>query len=358
MKISHIDYNKLATLEWLQRWSGSYTFISCSHWGPEYYRSLKRVLGIGFRHTYFTHSKGTVSFYVPRLELDALGKYLAARVAQNPSLVKKYSVRIRNNTDILTRIMKKFMHVIPSEKEYWTFRKYFDPHLAYHGFIKETVDYLPESILMKTLPIFKNARVYSEHIYSLSETFFRSLAKMIGKKEGYSDTSITCLTRSECEIYFATGKLPGAALLASRYKGGSLYFDRNSETFFDAKQTSLFEQARIRALTRELGHLQGVAAFPGRVKARCRILLNPADHAKLRTGEVLITGMTRPEFLPAIKRASAIVTDSGGILSHAAIIAREMQIPCVVGTQIATKVLHTGKRIEVDAEKGIVRILN
>jgi pyruvate,water dikinase len=68
--------------------------------------------------------------------------------------------------------------------------------------------------------------------------------------------------------------------------------------------------------------------------------------------------MTRPEFVPLMKKASAIVTAEGGITCHAAIVSRELGIPCVIGTKNATKVLKTGDEIEVDAEKGIVKILS
>lgn len=75
----------------------------------------------------------------------------------------------------------------------------------------------------------------------------------------------------------------------------------------------------------------------------------------MKKGNILITGMTRPEILPVIKLASAIVTDEGGITCHAAIVAREFNIPCVVGTLFATKVLKDGDVIEVNANQGIVR---
>jgi pyruvate,water dikinase len=68
--------------------------------------------------------------------------------------------------------------------------------------------------------------------------------------------------------------------------------------------------------------------------------------------------MTTPEYVPIMKMASAIVTDEGGISCHAAIVSRELKIPCVIGTKNATKVLKTGDEIEVDAEKGIVKILS
>lgn len=65
--------------------------------------------------------------------------------------------------------------------------------------------------------------------------------------------------------------------------------------------------------------------------------------------------MTRPDYLSFMRRASAFVTDTGGALAHAAIVARELKKPCVVGTAVATKVFKDGDLVEVDAEKGIVR---
>ena len=64
---------------------------------------------------------------------------------------------------------------------------------------------------------------------------------------------------------------------------------------------------------------------------------------------------TTPDFVPAVKIAAAVITDYGGITSHAAIVSREFGVPCVIGTKIATKVLKDGDRVEVDAEKGIVK---
>ncbi len=67
--------------------------------------------------------------------------------------------------------------------------------------------------------------------------------------------------------------------------------------------------------------------------------------------------MTRPDYLPAMKKASAFVTDEGGITCHAAIVAREMKKPCIVGTKIATKILKDGDEVEVDANAGMIRVL-
>jgi pyruvate,water dikinase len=67
--------------------------------------------------------------------------------------------------------------------------------------------------------------------------------------------------------------------------------------------------------------------------------------------------MTRPEYMPAILKAAAIIADEGGITCHAAIVSRELGIPCIVGTKIATQALKDGDLVEVDADKGIVKIL-
>lgn len=78
---------------------------------------------------------------------------------------------------------------------------------------------------------------------------------------------------------------------------------------------------------------------------------------KVQEGDVLVTQMTFPSFIVAMKRACAFVTDEGGITCHAAIVAREMQKPCIIGTKIATQVLKDGDAVEVDAENGAVRVI-
>ncbi len=103
--------------------------------------------------------------------------------------------------------------------------------------------------------------------------------------------------------------------------------------------------------------VKGNCASKGKVTGKIRILLNASENDKLEDGEVLVTFMTSPDFMSAVRRCSAIVTNLGGITSHAAIISRELGIPCIVGTKNATEVLKTGDVVEVDADKGEVKIL-
>ena len=87
------------------------------------------------------------------------------------------------------------------------------------------------------------------------------------------------------------------------------------------------------------------------------MLRNTKEIAEFKEGEILVANQTTPEFVVAMKKAAAVVTDQGGVTAHAAIISRELKVPCIVGTKNATRILKTGDMVEVDAEKGVVTIL-
>ena len=103
--------------------------------------------------------------------------------------------------------------------------------------------------------------------------------------------------------------------------------------------------------------IKGTSACQGYVEGVVRKIISTDKINTLKRGEILVTSMTTPEFLPAMKKASAFITDEGGITCHAAIVAREMKKPCVIGTKVATKVLKDGDSVVVDANKGVVRIV-
>lgn len=105
------------------------------------------------------------------------------------------------------------------------------------------------------------------------------------------------------------------------------------------------------------GEVKGMCAYPGRIKGIVKIVNKPSDMNKLKEGDILISTATTPSIIFAMKKASAFVTDEGGITCHAAIVSREMQKPCVVGTKNATTVFKDGDTVEIDAEKGVVRKL-
>ncbi len=120
--------------------------------------------------------------------------------------------------------------------------------------------------------------------------------------------------------------------------------------------TTLKQKERTKTLTKieAKAILTGVAASPGIAVGPVRIVSDASHIDKVENGDVLVAEMTTPDFVPAMKRATAIVTDRGGRTAHAAIVSRELSIPCVVGTQVATKTLRDGQEITVDGYSGEV----
>ncbi len=100
--------------------------------------------------------------------------------------------------------------------------------------------------------------------------------------------------------------------------------------------------------------VEGLGAGPGVATGRARVLTSPADSASLQDGEVLVAAMTDPDWLPALRRAAAVVTDGGGVTCHAAIVGRELGRPVVVATRTATTVLTDGQLVTVDGSHGLV----
>lgn len=103
--------------------------------------------------------------------------------------------------------------------------------------------------------------------------------------------------------------------------------------------------------------LKGQTACRGLVTGTVRVVFDPHEDKGFQDGDILVTSMTRPEFVPLMKRAGAVVTNEGGITCHAAIVSRELNIPCIIGTKVATKTLKDGDQVEVDATNGIVKII-
>ncbi|MCB9359654.1 hypothetical protein H6503_07015 [Candidatus Woesearchaeota archaeon] len=105
----------------------------------------------------------------------------------------------------------------------------------------------------------------------------------------------------------------------------------------------------------EVDEIKGSVACPGNAEGIVRIINIPADMGKMEKGDILVSAATTPSIVSAMHKASAIITDEGGITCHAAIVSREMQTPCVIGTKFATKILKDGDRVSVDAYSGLVR---
>ena len=136
------------------------------------------------------------------------------------------------------------------------------------------------------------------------------------------------------------------------YEKGQLYIVQSRPVTTIPKERKRVEDEAV--VKRMKPILKGLAASPGVAAGPVKIIKDVSEIDKVKDGDVLVTGMTNPDMVPAMKRAVAIVTNEGGTTSHAAIVSRELGIPCIVGTKNATKTLKTGDTITVDGKRGMV----
>ncbi|MGA2418280.1 MAG: PEP-utilizing enzyme [Candidatus Staskawiczbacteria bacterium] len=148
--------------------------------------------------------------------------------------------------------------------------------------------------------------------------------------------------------------------LKLRAKGTFLLIENGKDFFVSGRQYKelLKEREKLTKSVKQTEKIiNGSIANGGTAIGRVVVCKNLSDMKKVRSGDVLVTSMTRPEYMSAIKKAAAIVTDEGGITSHAAIVSRELNIPAVIGTKMATKILKDGMIVEVRANHGFVKII-
>jgi len=183
--------------------------------------------------------------------------------------------------------------------------------------------------------------------------FFRNLEK----KMGLAPKEIRYVTSDEVIAFLKDGTAIRKDAVESRKDGFAIYLDRENRIacISSAQIAAALESFRLLPQQVGISEIRGTTASKGKAIGTVAIVRGIADLARVKVGDVLVAVTTHPDYTVAMRKASAIITDEGGITSHAAIVAREFSIPCIVGTHCATKLLKDGDKVEVDADAGIVR---
>ncbi len=215
-----------------------------------------------------------------------------------------------------------------------------------------------EGRLLKLIEALKKAgHNRTEELQYLCKGEFLSLPLLteIGRRMGLNFQELTCLTVPEVLDFLETGKLVDKALIEERKEEfGMIMLDGKIEVFSGDVLAKIKGEAKDYSQIKEI---KGSMASAGKAQGTVKIVIDASQIHKVEKGDVLVAIMTTPDFVMAMEKAVAIVTNDGGITCHAAIISRELGIPCVVGTKIATKVLNDGEMVEVDATTGMVKRL-
>lgn len=251
------------------------------------------------------------------------------------------------------------------EKTYYFFEKteFFFTDACYYGemsdVLKKNLFTLGDDLKMKSRPLF--VEIFTTCLYKL--------VYLVAKQSGVDAEDIKFFSFQEVVDLLELQKKPSKTGIIERQKTFVTYCQDNQvfpEITGDDKLIVLerFEEPDYSKIT----EFKGVIANKGKVTARVRVILPEMNmdyeafvqklHSmEMHQGEILVTETTSPDFVPLMKKSGGIIANQGGLNSHAAIMSRELGVPCLVGTYHATDALKTGDLIELDADSGTVKII-
>jgi len=212
--------------------------------------------------------------------------------------------------------------------------------------------------------IIKNAskivffKPYRRELQSYSYFLMEQILKEIANRLSLSIGQVRMMMSAEVNNALIKDKI-NLKILNERLNNLLFYVEKNKEICLTGSLVRNYASKYLKKENKIINtkSVIGTCSYGGKVKGIIKMVNTPKDMEKMNNGDILLACTTNPNLMPAIRKAKAIITDEGGLTCHAAIVSREMRIPCVIGTKIATQVLKDGDQVEVDANKGIIRKL-
>ena len=225
------------------------------------------------------------------------------------------------------------------------------------AFYFEQAGPVPEEVREEFKEIAKIRNSIAEVLYAFYHDNLGGLFTKIEEKMKLSKNLIGFMFPEEIEESLKKQKgIVSEKELNERRRLSILVVENKKPRYIIGKEAEKIYEELQKAVTKEQ-ELKGQTAYPGKVEGIVCKVETHAELKKVRQGVILVTPMTSVTYIPYLEKVAAIVTDEGGIICHAASIAREMKIPTIIGTKIATKILKDGDLVEVDAERGTVKKL-
>jgi len=195
----------------------------------------------------------------------------------------------------------------------------------------------------------KKSTFFTTHYFSL-------FLEEIGKRFGFTVEELKYLVPPEIKLVFE-GKINKEELRKRIGNMGVIMRENKVTVIIGEDKEELFHEFVKLDIPADIKVIKGMCASLGKAKGKVKVVKSARDIGKVEEGNILVAVMTRPDYVIGMKKAAAIVTDEGGITCHAAIVSRELKIPCIIGTRIGSRVLKDGDSVEVDADNGEVRIV-
>lgn len=209
---------------------------------------------------------------------------------------------------------------------------------------KQNLELLSELIYLRSYRVESNM---------IAGSNIRPVLKELAKRFNTTYENITQLTFDEIREMLSTKKLDFEEIDRRKYKYGLLMINGKNKIYSGNDVEKIEESFEAPSNIKEL---KGLVANTGYARGRAKIILQKRDFNKIEFGDILVTKMTNPDFIVVLEKCAGVITDIGGVTSHAAVIARELNKPCIIGTVFATKVLMDNDIVELDTYNGLVKI--
>ena len=330
-----------------------FSFLSSYLFASEFVHGIKHHIGVEYVHGFFVHSHGQVDFYRSEREEKDFNRSVGEKCATDDRFLQEIQEELHSLTDEFSLFLAKNREITKENID--NFLTLHERHLAYHLAVYWAAEHLstvPQTEKTKVvLAILNKARLYNEKILP-------DVEKWLEKQH-----DILLFTRAELLNYIHTGEKINERELSERDIFSYVFMSKDethvstAEAAREKLEESIQKYGTKHSFENAQGAVRGVGINKGVYTGVVQKIELPKDFPSFKAGSVLVTRTTRPHYNHYLQTAGAIIADEGAFLSHTAVLAREFNIPTIIGTKIATKVFKNGDVVEVDADIGVVKII-
>lgn len=362
--------NKIKSIDWelyIERQQPLYLFAAFIRPYGEY---LKESTGFEFKNQLLWFKGDTGIFYRSKKEMEAADKYYLELIRRNDERLALWSEEGLKQNKLADELIKKFQGSVSVEeiqKDYLEIQKQTEQIMLYGTVIPyrilSAINYAIDNEEAKqedfkhAMELFEPLRAvtrYPQMVEIVYRTLWRAAMKiiMVTDEELFSLT-----TPQELEEIFSSEKA-NEKIIKQRKEGCVFWLaDDGKNIEFNYEKDFLSSIGIKSFISEDVKEFKGSIANKGCVQGKVRIINKIEDVKDFTDGDIVVSINTSPSLMPVLIKCGGIITDEGGIMCHAAIVSRELNKPCIIGTKIATKILKDGMQIEVDADNGVVKIL-
>jgi phosphohistidine swiveling domain-containing protein len=328
------DIIRMLPKDYRKHTSRDLTVFTSSIFGETYVETFKRLFNIDFPSVLWVVREGNfTTLYRSENDHQNFRKLIGEKF-RDRTFASHCIKKLREYTDWFNGFTSKDYSLEDFSRRKDEFVDNYREFFAYHQAVYWGADYLLENY-----PELKDIITLLQDVYAYNELVIPNVEQYL--------------------LALNVGHLDYKSVEGEFQEVGLLFFsDSENVNLYDTELKEI--ESFIIGLNNFVGdinELKGITVSKGVVVGKVQVIKDPNRLHEMNTDNILVTGMTRPQFNHVLSKCKGVIANDGNILSHAAILAREFNLPCVVGTKVATEVLRDGDLVELDATNGIVRLL-